>query len=276
MASVNDIRNSSVVTKTTVVIDSKFRTSGDINNLVFDLGTTIENVQLVDIRNITFINILNNVNESNNKLNWVDNSGVTHLNEITAGNYNSQTMIDEISNVLTTNSTDGNFYTGEFSFTTNKMTITNTTGVTFDLMFGTSADESIGLILGYGITNYLGVTTKTADKIIHFLPSKSLFIGSTVIAENSTDSLVLSTGISNVVYEFYLNNIYGNIVNNGNEIRSAKSITPYTLTSLDFTIKNDDGIPVAIPTEVNEDATGGIFKISVDIYSGIFDLTYYD
>ena len=41
-------------------------------------------------------------------------------------------------------------------------------------------------------------------------------------------------------------------------------------------IKDDNGDNIAIPASVNEDAVGGVFKITLDIYTGIFDLTYYD
>ena len=273
MASVEQIKNSSVVTKTTVSIDTFFRTSGDVNNFTFDLGTTLTDVKLIEILNVDFVNILNNINTNNNKLNWIDNLGVTHFSELTAGNYNLDSLFDEISDVLSSASTSGTFYTVGFNFNTNLTTISNTTGVTFDLNFGVSADESIGPILGFGITNYLGITTVTSDKTIDLLPTKQIFIGSTKIVEGAQDTTILSNGISNICYGFNVDNVFGNVIIR-EAPRSIKNNIP-AITSLDFTLKDDAGNLLNIPDNANE-ADTGIFGITLDIYAGIFDLTYYD
>jgi len=276
MATVEQIKNSSVVTKTTLIIDSKFRTSGEINNFTYDLGTTLENVQLIEIRNIAFTNILENINENNNKLNWVDNLGVTHFDVIEPGNYNTTRLSTAIGEAMTNSTTSSDYYPVNIDFNSAKYTISNSAGITFDLKFGISADESIGPAIGFGITNYLGITTLEGAKQFSLVPAKSLFIGSTVIASNSADVIELSNGVSNICYEFYLTDTFGNIVNNGNEIRSIKSSSPYTLSTLDFTISDDNGDEILIPATANEDAEGGIFKIVLDVYTGIFNLSYYD
>jgi len=273
MASIEQIKNSSVVTKTTIDIDTFFRTSGDVNNFTFDLGTTIEEVQLIEILAINFVNILNNIDSSNNKINWVDNSGVTHFDELEPGNYSLDTLFTEISNVMSESSSINAFYTVAFNFNTNKTTINNTNGVTFDLNFGVSADETIGDILGFGTTNYVGITEITSDQTLEVIPTKKIYIGSTTIAEGATDTILLSNGVSNVCYGFNVDNVFGNVIIREVPRSIKNNIT--ALTSLDFTLRDDNGDLLKIPSDVNETTTG-IFSITLDIYAGVFDLSYYN
>ena len=177
MATVEQIKNSSSIAKTTVVIDSKFRTNGTINNFTFDLGTTIENVQLVEITEVAFVNILQNVNSSKNKLNWVDNLGVTHLDVITPGNYNTTNLLTELGVVMTASTTSDDFFSAEIDFNTGQISIINSEGATFDLKFGVSSDESIGPILGFGITDYTSITSQEAPEIVNLYPTKHIFVG---------------------------------------------------------------------------------------------------
>ena len=274
-ATVSQIKNSPSVTKRTLIIDSINRTSGKIANFNYDFGTTYNNIQLIEIVNVSFINIINNINNTNNKINWIDPLGVTHLNELPIGNYNLETLAEDFGNVLSNNTTDDTFFTVDFNFTTNKITISNTTNKPFCIKFGVSPDENIGKVLGFGITDCIGVTTITGDKNVNLLTTKSIFIGSTILKDNSLDEVVLSNGISNTIYELYLDNIFGNVINNGDRVISLKSASPYSLSSIDFTLYNDSGLLLPLTNDVNEEIQG-IFKIKLDIYSGIFDLSYYD
>ena len=275
-ASTEDIRNSPVVTKNTFTLDTKFRTSGSINMPIFDLGVTIENVQLIDIRNVTFTNIINNINQNNNKVNWIDSQGVTQFNELTPGNYNLTSLQEGFGNVFSENDSGGVFYTVTFDTLNSTLTVSNTIGATFSLLFGVSSDENVGRPLGFGVTNLFGITSATGSKSINLTTSKSVFVGSTLIIENSSDRIIVSSGVSNIAYEVYNDNIYGTIINNGDRLLGYKSVTPYTLSSIDFSFIDDNGNLLVIPDTVNEDAIGGIFKVTIDVYSGIFDLTYYD
>ena len=47
-----------------------------------------------------------------------------------------------------------------------------------------------------------------------------------------------------------------------------------SLSSIDFKLFDDNGDSIVIPTTTNEQ--NGIFTVTLDIYSGVFDLSYYD
>ena len=272
MASVAQIKTASAVMKTTVVIDSKFRTSGEINNFSYDLGTTIENVQLIEILNVDFVNILQNVDTSNNKLNWVDHLTIEHLDVITPGNYNTTTLLTTIGETMTDSTTSDDFYSATLNFNTGQITITNSEGVTFDLNFGVSPAESIGPILGFGTTNYTDITSQEGPELINLYPSKHIFVGSTAIGGPASDSFLLSNGISNVIYQANVDGIFTEIIHN-EDVKSFKE-NAITLTKLDFQLYDDNGLRLVIPETVNEEK--GTFSITLDIYSGIFALSYYD
>ena len=272
MTTINQIKNSVSVSKTTIVIDSADRTSGDVNNFLFDLGTTITNIKLIEILDIDFINTLNNINSGNNKLNWVDNLGVTQFSEIPEGTYTIDNLYTKMAEIMDGDSTATTFFAISLNENTNLTTITDTSGITFSLRFGVSENENIGSVLGFGTTNLTDITTTESNEIINLLPTKKIFVGSTNIVEGSTDTFLLSTGISNICYEFDIDDGYGNNIIQ-REPRTIKNDIS-SLSSLDFTLKDDNGILLNIPSSVNTN-TVGLFSITLDIYSGIFDFSYY-
>ena len=272
MATVQQIKNSSVVTKTTIVIDSKFRTTGDINNFTYDIGTTITDVKLVEILSTDFVNVLSNVDTTNNKLNWADSLGVTHLDEVPVGNYTILTLMSEIGVVMNSSTTDAGQYIASADFNTGQITIENDDRVAFDLLFGTSSIESVGPILGFGATNFLQITSQEGDEILSLYPTKHIYIGSTALTDEATDTILMSNGISNIAYIVDVDGIYGDILHQ-DKPRDIKLDIP-ALKVIDIKMYDDNGVLLVIPDTVNEDK--GTFTIIMDVYSGIFDFTYYD
>ena len=270
MATVEQIRNSSVVTRTTVVVDSKFRTSGSSSNFNIELGTTISNVKLVDVRSVNFVNVVNNVNVDNHLINWVDGLGVTHNDSIDDGNYVDTTLCEAISDLLTTNTTAAEFYTCSVDRVNNSFIIKNGTGNTFDLNFGISSSGSLGNIIGFGTSSYAGITSQTGPELLNLYPSRALYIGSTAISDNATDNVLVFNGISDGIAKLDILGTFGSILSS-QRIIAIKQNDP-TLTAIDIRLYDDDGDIIILPT----DSTNGYFQITVDIYSGIFDLTYYD
>ncbi len=270
MATIDQIRNSSVVTKRTIEVDSIFKTSGINSNFTFDIGITIDNVQLVDVKGIHFINVINNVDVNNNKLNWVDGLGVTHFNEISVGNYDDVTLCNAISSLLDTNTTAVEFYTCNVDRVNTTFVIANTVNNSFDLLFGITSDKSLGRIIGFGITNYYGITSQTGPEILNLNATKGLYIGSTTLRENSTDIYQVSNGATNILNRYNIPGFFGDTVSD----RTLISIKQpnISLRELDFRLLDDAGVELIMPTDSNND----YFSITLDIYSGIFDLTYYD
>jgi len=271
-ASVEQVKNSPVVTKTTAVVDSKFRTTGTLNEFTYDLGITIDNVQLIEITSVDFVNILENINVDNNKLNWVDSLGVTHFDTITPGNYNTTNLVSAIGTIMTSSTTNDDYYTVSVNFNTNLITFTNSKSNTFDLLFGTSQDESIGEIIGFGTTSCFGITQQEGSEALALYPTKHIFIGSTIIQNGSPDSILTSNGVSNSVYIVNVDGIYSEIIHQ-DLVRSFKK-QDESIRVIDFCLQDDNAESIIVPETLNEEK--GTFVVTIDIYSGIFDLTYYD
>lgn len=270
MATIEQIKNSAVVTRTTTVIDSLFRTEGSSSDFNIQLGTTITDIKLIEIKSINFVNVINNINTSNNLINWVDSLGVTHNNSIQTGNYVDTTLCNAISSLLTENTTEAEFYTCSVDRVNNTFIIENKTGNTFDLNFGISGSNSIGDVIGFGTTNYVGVTKQVGPELLNLYPTKSLFIGSTALSNNAIDNTLLFNNVTNVIAKFDIKGVYGSILTSQREI-AIKQNDPI-LTEIDIRLYDDKGNIIILPT----DTTNGYFQITLDIYSGIFDLTYYD
>ena len=99
----------------------------EISVFTFDLGTTITDVKLIEILSTDFVNILQNVDTSKNRLNWVDSLGVTHFDEITPGNYNTTQLLTAIGETMTNSTTAADYYTATLDFDTseNKQNLTH-------------------------------------------------------------------------------------------------------------------------------------------------------
>ena len=269
MATIDQIRNSSVVTKRTIEIDSVFKTSGTNARFIFDIGVTINNVQLVDIRGIHFINVVNNVDINNNKLNWVDGLGVTHFSTIPSGNYDDATLCDALSILFDDETTAIEFYTCNVDKVNTTFVIANGVGNTFDLLFGISG-ESIGPTIGFGVTNYYGIASQTGLEILNLTATKGLYIGSTSLRENATDIYQVSNGASHILNRYDVAGFFGDTIRDTGLISIKQSNN--SLRELDFRLLDDAGVEILMPIDNNND----YFSITLDIYSGIFDLTYYD
>ena len=271
MATVDQIKNSAVVTRTRLEIGSFFKTSGTNSNFMFDVGTTINNVQLIEIRGINFVNVVNNVDINNNGFNWIDSLGVTHFNQIPIGNYDDTSLCDAITNVLNTNTTAIDFYTCEIDRVNTTFVIINgVAGTTFDLLFGVSADESIGKDIGFGVSNYRGITSQRGPQLLNLTATKGLYIGSTTISEGSSDVFQVSNGASNIISRYNLAGFFGDTIRDLSIISIKED--DISIKEIDFRLLDDSGTEIIMPS----DPTHDYFSITLDIYSGIFDLTYYD
>ena len=259
--SVEQIKNAANIKKTTVTIDSEFRTSGTDNNFVYNLVTPITNVRLVEITNIELNNDSYNNNDYANTMNWTDSTGVTQIITLQNSNRSTNFFIRAIQNGMNTQKTQGNInYTVRYD-EVDTITISSFEGVTaFDLNFSVNTTSSIASLIGFGVTDYTGTTSYSSVLPIDMFYTKNVFIGSTNLAQNAFDSSEISNGASNVIDKLEINADYGDIIfaDKKTDIRNQIS----SLSSIDIKLTDDNG--QLYLTE------NGKFKITFDIYSRVF------
>ena len=171
---------------------------------------------------------------------------------------------------MTANTTTDEYYTCDIDRSANKFIIAN--GVTnFDLNLNVSSDTSVGNVIGFGIsTSFTGSDSYTGINLLNLNATNALFIGSTQISANAIDSFIASNGLSDIINSFDVGGIFGNIINS-RSLTSLK-INNATFTNIEFELFDRNGNEIILPT----DDFNSYFTITLDIYSGIFDLTYYD
>jgi len=257
--SIEQIKNSANIKKNTIVVDSEFKTSGTNTNFTYNLSNPINDVRLIDILNIEFNNDATNINNYSDNFTWTDSTGVTHNISLTHDNYTIYNLMRTIQDEMNDQETDSSSrYTVRLT-NTDKVNIQSYYGVTsFDLDF--NVNNSIGDIIGFGITTFTGTTTYTSSNPIDINYTKNLFIGSTNLAEDAFDVSEISNGISNIIDKIQINKDYGSIIFNNTNKTIRNNIN--TLSTIDIRLLDDAGNDI--------DLQRGKFKITFDIYSRVF------
>jgi len=258
--SIEQIKNSSNIKKNTVVVDSEFKTTGTNTNFTYNLSNPINDVRLIEILNIEFNNDATNINNYSDNFTWTDTTGVTHNLSLTHDNYTIYNLMKTIQNEMNSQETDkASKYTLRLS-NTDKVIFQSYYGITsFDLDF--NVNNSIGDIIGFGITTFTGTTTYTSPNPIDMNYTKNLFVGSTNIAQSAFDISEISNGISNMIDKIQINKDYGDIIFSDKEKTIRNNIN--TLSTIDIRLLDDDGNDI--------DLQRGKFKITFDIYSRVFN-----
>lgn len=263
--SIEQIKNSSNIKRTTVTIDADFKTSGTDSNFVYDLSTTISNVRLVEITNMEFNLDSYNVNDYQNNMTWVDTLGVTQTTTILKNNYSVNFLVRSLQDSMNELTTDpSNKHTVRFD-AIDRIQFATLRGVSsFDLNFGTSTDTNMANMLGFTSANLTGTTQYTSDMPIDLVYSKNMFIGSTNLSSGAFDTSEISNGSTNVIAKVGLDLDYGSVVFN-KEVTSFRNKIK-SLSSIDIRLTDDEGRDFSFEK--------GRFKITFDIYSRILDNGY--
>ena len=257
--SVEQIKNSSNIKKTTVMVDSDFKTSGNRNNFTYNLVTPITDVRLVEITSVEFNNDSYNINDYRNSFNWRDNSGVTRDITLTKKSSSIDILTEDIETAMNSSksSTGVNYMV---RYTEDKVTFSTYEGVTFNLNFSVTED-SIGPMLGFSNgVDKINLTSYTSDFPMDINYTTNLFIGSTNLTQGAFDSSEISNGISNILDKIEIKSEYGEIIFS-DKIKNIRNKIS-SLSTIDIVLKDDEGQLFLTET--------GKFKITFDIYSRIF------
>ena len=260
--SVEQIKNSSNIKKTTITIDSIFKTSGTNTNFSYTLNNSISDVRLVEITNMEINNDAFNINDSQNTFNWTDSLGVTHDTTLINDNHSIYTLLRTIQDDMNSQKTEGGFnhilkYNG-----TSHVTFTSWLGITaFDLNFSINPTTNLTTVLGFGVTDFTGETTYTSSLPIDLIYSKNIFIGSTNLMLNAFDNSEISNGSTHVLTKMELSDHYGEVSFYDKVVPIRSKIN--TLSAIDIRLTDDSGNEAVL-----ED---GKFKITLDIYSRLFN-----
>ena len=262
--SFDTIKNSANIKKNTIIINANNRTSGTETNFVYNLGTTITDVRLIDIKTVEIENNTNNINSLQNTFNWSDSTGVTHDTTLSTNNYNIYDLVETIQTDLNATEPDTDMdYTVTFD-DQNKITFLTTLGTTsFDLNFGVT-ENSIANILGFSDTTLTGTTTYTSDSTVNLYYTKNFYIGSTNLIENAFDSSEVSSGVSNLLLQLPLKEDYGDILIEYPNINIRNKIS--SLSSIDIQLKDDNNNDLSL--------ISGNLIITLDIYSRVFNNSF--
>lgn len=263
--SIETIKNSPNIKKTTVTIDSENKSSGSESNFTYNLSNGITEVRLIEITNVELINSNNNINSYTEFFTYTDTLGVSHPFRFTESYESVNSFIRFIQNTMNSSKTNrGQNYLVRFNGI-DKITFSTLTGVTrFELNFLDKAGNNIAPLIGFGSTNYTGSTQYTSPNPIDFVYTKNLFIGSTNLGQNAFDKYELSNGISNIIKKVELNSDYGDIIYDTNNRIIRNSIS--NLSTIDITLKDDEGRDAIL--------TNNKIKITLDIYSRVYNNSY--
>lgn len=263
--SVEQIKNSANIKKTTIIINAEDRTTGTDTKFTYNLGTTITDVRLIEITNVELINDAYNTNNYQNTMNWTDSLGVTHDLILQNSNRSVDFLIRQIQSQMNADKDNTGITLVSYTVRYDEVdTITFGTfqGTTrFDLNFSLNTDTNIANMLGFGTTDFTGSTSYSSQFPIDLFYSKNLFIGSTNLAEGAFDSSEISTGASNVLTKIEIDQEFGYLIFNNNKISIRNKIS--SLSTIDISLTDDRGRNYLLEN--------GKFTISLDIYSRVFN-----
>lgn len=258
--SVEQIKNSSNIKKTTITVDSEFKTSGTNTNFTYNLSNQISDVRLFEIRNIELINDSYNINSYQNNFIWTDSTGVTHGINLTENNYTIYNLMKTIQDEMNSQETD--------RLAKYTLRLVNTDKVKFEAYYGTTSFDldftttnSIGNVIGFGTTTFTGTTTYTSFNPIDLNYTKNLYIGSTNLAVSAFDTSEISNGATNIISKIQLDANFGDVIFDDKKSAIRNNIN--TLSTIDIRLIDDNANEI--------DLQMGKFKITLDIYNRIFN-----
>lgn len=263
--SVEQIKNSANIKKTTITVDAENRTSGTDTNFTYNLSNSISDVRLIEITNIEFINDAYNNNDYQNSMNWTDSLGVTHDLVLQNSNRSAGFLIRQLQNQMEADKDNTGLtlvnYTVRFD-EVDTITFGTFQAVTrFDLNFSLNPSTNIANMLGFGTTDFTGSTKYSSQFPIDLNYSKNLFIGSTNLMLNAFDTSEISNGSTHVLTKVEVNGDYGEIIYNKDRVPIRSKID--TLSTIDIKLTDDLGREYLLEQ--------GKFTITFDIYSRIFN-----
>ena len=260
--SVEQIKNSSNIKKTTVTIDNDFKTSGTNTNFVYDLSTTIADVRLIEVKNIELNFDAYNINERSNLFNWTDQLGITHDIELLPGNRSSNVLCRELQDHMNDQRTNNSAaYMVIPDKSSDTIIITTYDGITtFDLNFATPT-STMADSLGFSVTNFTGSTQYEGILPMDLIYTENIFVGSTNLMLDAFDTSEISNGATHVLTKMEINADYGDTIFYEPNVPIRNKIN--SLSSIDIRLLDDSGQEVLLPR--------GGFKITFDIYSRLFN-----
>ena len=260
--SVEQIKNSANIKRTTITIDTAFKTSGTNTNFSYTLNNSISDVRLIEITNMEVNNDAYNINDRQNTFNWTDSLGTTHDTTLVNDNHSMYTLARTIQDDMNTQKTEGGFnhivkYNG-----TGTVTFTSYLGITpFDLNFSINPNTNLASVFGFAVTDFTGTTTYSGSEPLDLVYTKNIFIGSTNLMLNAFDKSEISNGSTHVLTKMELEADYGDILYYDKIVPIRSSIS--SLTAIDIRLTDDANDEVELEN--------GKFKITLDIYSRIFN-----
>lgn len=262
--SFSTITDSSNMKRTSIIIDSTDRISGTNTNFTYNIGTTIENIKLITLKGVEMENLLYNINDYQNSLIFVSPLGVTSTITLDNSIFSITRLsleLEEKLNELTDSNAAFKVNFDDFE----KVRISTVKGITpFSLNF--TGATSIGNVLGFGSNEFVGITAATGSNPLNLSYTKNLFIGSTILGENKYDDFILSNGASNIIKHIDINNNFGDIIHDDQDLSINLRKEIPALTTIDFKIVDDRNREPPL--------NNANIIISLDIYSRIFNNSF--
>ena len=261
--SIQQIKNSSNIKKTTVVIDSEYASNGSNVNFLYMLPNPLEDVRLVEITNVEFTNDSYNINDYNNQITFVDTVGVTQQVTLDNGNYYIDDLLEEVQVKMNEFSNDNsNIFTVGLN-DDDRVVISTYSGVsTFELNWTNEPSLNIADTIGFSEHLLQGESSYTGDRSVDLIYSQKMYIGSTELSDGGDrfDFFDVSIGTTNIIKQVDIDVPYGSIVSD--KTVSNFRVSKEALTTIDIYISDDMGRDFLL---LNNN-----FKITMDIYSRLY------
>lgn len=146
-----------------------FLDSKKASNNKFKLDESISGIY--KLLSFTFTNNIFNINDTNNKVYWNENS-IDKISTLTNGFYEATDLNSHISTIL--NQDGSGTITSSFNDINSKFTITNTLNMYFT--FGSNTTNSASKLLGFNDTDGSASTSITSDNCIDLNTYKNIWI----------------------------------------------------------------------------------------------------
>src|ERR1700722_17622481 len=142
-----------------LLIRSSSRASNSNNssdfNIVLPESFDCRGKQFVELKYFQCYNTIFNINNSNNCLNFNENSTNKSITPITPSNYDAPTLASTLQTALNTASASYNTYSVTYSASTKLFTISAGNSFTLQFLTGTNSSTSLWKILGWTSSNGL-------------------------------------------------------------------------------------------------------------------------
>lgn len=222
---------------TTLIIDSSQRTSGSNENFTISITPPIKYITKSVLKGFTIPNSLYNINTTNNKLIFTDDSGVDNQITIPPDNYSGEQLADQIELQMINLPSPGHvvdFNTSDFKFTFTY------TGATYTITSNTdNALSTLFPLLGFSTTQS-GALTYTSDNVANIATPKYISIKSNILTTKLFPNL--QNGIeSEFIYNVFPNVDFGCMITKQNDtLWEIEYIRSIQLDSIDFRLEDEN------------------------------------